>query len=65
MAVLLIAFAVMQAFSAGASAQTMPEVVITGAKPLTAERASIGGFGEAPLLLHDFGEREAVATELT
>ena len=28
----------------------MPEVVITGAKPLAAERASIGGFGDAPLL---------------
>ncbi len=46
----VLAFAVMQAFSAGASAQTMPEVVITGAKPLAAERASIGGFGDAPLL---------------
>ncbi|HEU4376675.1 MAG TPA: TonB-dependent siderophore receptor, partial [Telluria sp.] len=46
----VLAFAVMQAFSAGATAQTMPEVVITGAKPLAAERASIGGFGDAPLL---------------
>lgn len=46
----ILAFAVMQAFSAGASAQTMPEVVITGAKPLAGERASIGGFADAPLL---------------
>ncbi len=46
----VLAFAVMQAFSAGASAQTMPEVVITGAKPLAGERAAIGGFGESLLL---------------
>lgn len=46
----VLAFAVMQAFSAGASAQTMPEVVISGARPLAGERASIGGFSEAPLL---------------
>lgn len=46
----VLAFAVMQAFSAAASAQTMAEVVITGAKPPAAERASIGGFGESPLL---------------
>ncbi len=50
----VIAFAVMQAFSAGASAQSggqsMPEVVITAAKTPAAERASIGGFSDAPLL---------------
>lgn len=45
-----IACAVMQAFCAAASAQSMPEVVITGARPLAGERAAIGGFGEAPLL---------------
>jgi iron complex outermembrane receptor protein len=46
----VLAFAVMQAFSAGASPHSMPEVVITGAKPVAAERASIGGFADAPLL---------------
>ena len=46
----LIAFAVMQAFAAAASAQTMTEVVITGAKSPSNARAAIGGFGDAPLL---------------
>jgi iron complex outermembrane receptor protein len=50
----LIAVAVMQAFSLGASAQTsgqaMPEIVVTATRPIAAERASIGGFSEAPLL---------------
>ncbi|MDB5918004.1 MAG: TonB-dependent receptor [Massilia sp.] len=46
----LIACAVMGAFATAASAQTMPEVVITGAKSQAGERASIGGFVEAPLL---------------
>jgi len=46
----LIAFAVMQAFGTAASAQTMTEVVITGAKSPANERAAIGGFGDAPLL---------------
>jgi iron complex outermembrane receptor protein len=49
-----IAFAVMQAFAVGASAQTsgqaIPEVVISGSRTPATERASIGGFGEAPLL---------------
>ena len=45
----LIAFAVMQAFGAAASAQSMTEVVITGAKSPANERAAIGGFGDAPL----------------
>jgi iron complex outermembrane receptor protein len=46
----VLAFAVMQAFSASASAQSVPEIVISGARPLAAERASIGGFADAPLL---------------
>ena len=46
----VLAFAVMQAFSAGASAQTMPEVVVSGTRPLAAERAAVGGFADAPLL---------------
>jgi iron complex outermembrane receptor protein len=50
----LIAFAVMQAFSLGASAQNdgqaMPEVVVTGTRPIAAERASVGGFSDTPLL---------------
>ncbi|MDB5753851.1 MAG: TonB-dependent siderophore receptor, partial [Massilia sp.] len=50
----LIAFAVMQAFSIDAAAQsgaqTMQEIVISGAKPVIAERASVGGFSDAPLL---------------
>ncbi|MDL2357345.1 MAG: TonB-dependent siderophore receptor, partial [Pseudomonadota bacterium] len=45
----VLAFAVMQAFGA-VSAQTMPEVVITGAKSPAGERAAIGGFADAPLL---------------
>jgi iron complex outermembrane receptor protein len=46
----LIALAVMQAFAAAASAQAIPEVVITGARSPAGERASIGGFTDAPLL---------------
>jgi iron complex outermembrane receptor protein len=50
----LIAFSVMQAFSIDAAAQsgaqTMQEIVISGAKPVIAERASVGGFSDAPLL---------------
>jgi iron complex outermembrane receptor protein len=46
----LIALAVMQAFAAAASAQTIPEVVISGARSQAGERASIGGFTDAPLL---------------
>jgi iron complex outermembrane receptor protein len=50
----VIAFALMQAFSLGALAQTsgqsMVEVVISATKPAAAERVSIGGFVEAPLL---------------
>jgi iron complex outermembrane receptor protein len=50
----VLALAVMQAVSNGASAQSaaqpMQEVVISGSKPVTAERASIGGFADAPLL---------------
>ena len=46
----LIAFAVMQAFAAAASAQTMTEVVISGARSPAGERAAIGGFGDALLL---------------
>jgi iron complex outermembrane receptor protein len=50
----VLALAAMQAVCAGASAQTagqpIAEVVITGSKPLAAERAAIGGFSEAPLL---------------
>jgi iron complex outermembrane receptor protein len=52
----VIAFALMQAFSIGASAQTsaqpqpLVEVVISGSKAPAAERASVGGFIEAPLL---------------
>jgi iron complex outermembrane receptor protein len=50
----VLAFAVMQAFSAGASAQAsgqnMPEVVISGTRSPAGERASIGGFSDAPLL---------------
>ena len=46
------AFAVMQAFAVNAQAQTssIPEVIVSGARPL-ADRASIGGFGEASVLL--------------
>jgi iron complex outermembrane receptor protein len=47
----VIAFAVLQAFSAGASAQasgqSMPEVVVSASKPAS---ASVGGFWDAPLL---------------
>jgi iron complex outermembrane receptor protein len=46
----VLALAAMQAVCAGASAQAMQEVVISGNKPFTAERATIGGFTEAPLL---------------
>ena len=49
----VLALAVMQAAASGASAQNigqMQEVVITGSKPVTAERASIGGFADAPLM---------------
>jgi iron complex outermembrane receptor protein len=50
----VLAFAVMQAFSTGASAQTssqnMPEVVISATKSPSIERAGIGGFSDAPLL---------------
>ena len=46
----VLAFAVMQAFSAGASAQAIPEVVVTGSRSAAAERAAIGGFSDAPLL---------------
>ena len=45
-----IAFAVMQAFAATASAQTITEVVITGARSPAGDRAAIGGFGDALLL---------------
>ena len=50
----VLAFAVMQAFSAVASAQSasqsMPEVVISAARPATGERAAIGSFADTPLL---------------
>jgi iron complex outermembrane receptor protein len=46
----VIAFAVMQAFTAAASAQTMTEIVINGARPLAGGRAAIGGFADTPLL---------------
>ena len=55
------AFAVMQAFAFPAHAETaadqavdqpgaIPEVVVKGARPVGADRASIGGFGEASVL---------------
>jgi iron complex outermembrane receptor protein len=46
----VLAFAVTQAFSLGAAAQNIPEVVVSATKPIAAERASIGGFSDAPLL---------------
>lgn len=50
----LIACAVLQAFSVGAQAQTsgqaVPEVVITGEKPVGPGIASVGGFGNTPVI---------------
>jgi iron complex outermembrane receptor protein len=51
----VLACAILQAFSVSASAQTsgqatIPAVVITGIKPLAADRATVGGFSETPLL---------------
>ena len=50
----LITLAILQAFSSAATAQTadqgMPAVVISGARADAANRASVGGFSDAPLL---------------
>ncbi|NNG22139.1 TonB-dependent siderophore receptor [Telluria aromaticivorans] len=50
----VLACAVLQAFSATASAQQTPEgvasVVVTGSRWVASDRASIGGFSDAPLL---------------
>lgn len=49
----VLACAILQAFSTGASAQqsdTVPSVVVTGNRSVTADRASIGGFADTPLL---------------
>jgi iron complex outermembrane receptor protein len=49
-----LAFALMQAFALSAHAQTtdskLPEVVVSGAKWVAADRATVGGFSEASLL---------------
>ncbi len=45
----VLACAIVQAFSATAFAQSVPEVVITGARS-GANSASVGGFGNAPLV---------------
>lgn len=46
----VLALAIVQAFSATALAQTMPEVVVTGSKWVAADRASIAGFSDTPLM---------------
>ena len=50
----VLACAVLQAFSAAASAQQTPEgvtsVVVTGSRWIASDRASVGGFSSAPLL---------------
>jgi iron complex outermembrane receptor protein len=46
----VLAFSILQAFSAAVSAQSIPEVVISASKSAAAGSASIGGFSEAPLL---------------
>jgi iron complex outermembrane receptor protein len=49
----VLACAILQAFSTAASAQqsdAVPSVVVTGNRSVTADRASIGGFAETPLL---------------
>lgn len=50
----VLACAIVQALSANAFAQTsgeaIPEVVITGQKPVAASHAGVGGFSDAPLL---------------
>ncbi|WP_317203003.1 TonB-dependent siderophore receptor [Janthinobacterium sp.] len=59
LSVSVIALAILQAFSASASAaaqqseqseQSMPEVIVTGSRGDAATRASVAGFGDAPLL---------------
>ncbi|NHZ62979.1 TonB-dependent siderophore receptor [Massilia genomosp. 1] len=50
----VIALAIVQAFAFSAHAQTssqsMPEVVVSGARQISAERASVAGFSDTPLL---------------
>ncbi|MDM5178727.1 TonB-dependent siderophore receptor [Massilia sp. DJPM01] len=50
----VIALSIVQAFAfsvhAQTSSQAMPEVVVTGAKQLGADRASVAGFSDTPLL---------------
>ncbi|MBC7452591.1 MAG: TonB-dependent siderophore receptor [Massilia sp.] len=46
----VLAFAVMQACCAAASAQSMPEVIISASKTPAGDQAGIGSFADAPLL---------------
>src|SRR3954451_8221437 len=46
----VLACAILQAFSATAFAQGMPQVVVTGSKPLVTDHASVGGFSDMPIL---------------
>lgn len=46
----VLALAIVQAFSAAAFAQTMPEIIVSGSKWVPADRATIGGFSETPLM---------------
>ncbi|MCG2583276.1 TonB-dependent siderophore receptor [Massilia sp. TS11] len=47
----LLALAIAQLVCAHAAAQqTLPEVIVTGSKAAASERASVGGFGDAPVM---------------